>query len=322
MKRLATPTLTLALCFSGASHATTIDPIAARDAALQQLRTFHPETLVPGFSNTPAEVSINPNTTGDLNQLNAEANARVTHDKTARFVTAEGRRHESDVKPDISLETSKGERLLEAHEDEVVNLPCADGSCDKTVAEESNDMAEGITELGVFSETAEDAAAHQSREGQPSIFVGASQQCKSLPLGLHDCCTGSGPLEWLVNCPADMQELQRAKLEGRVVYLGNYKRHKLGHEHHVFCSFPTQLAGIIQIQGRLGQLGIPFGNPKYPNCRGLTPEELQRINFSALNLTPLTQELTSRKHLPDASSLDAANTAHVDALHQKGVAHD
>jgi hypothetical protein len=317
MKRL----LPLILCAS-ASHAAMLDPIAARDAALQQLRTFHPETLIPGFTHAPTEVSINPNTTGDLNQLNAAASERVARDKIARFVTAEGRRHESEVKPDISFETRQGERLLEAHEDDAVNLPCADGSCDKTVAEQSNDLAEGLTELGTFAGTAEDAAAHQSQAGQPSIFAGSSQQCKSLPLGLHDCCTGSGPLEWLVNCPADMQALQRAKLEGRAVYLGSYKRHKAGHKHHVHCVFPTKLAGIIQIQGRLGQLGVSFGAPKYPNCRGLTPEEMQRINFSALNLSALTQELTSRKHLPDESNLDTANTDHVDALHQKGVAHD
>tara|TARA_R110002126_G_scaffold125671_1_gene267884 strand:+ start:2040 stop:2993 length:954 start_codon:yes stop_codon:yes gene_type:complete len=311
----------LILCVS-VSHAATLDPIAARDAALQQLRTFHPETLIPGFTHAPTEVSINPNTTGDLNQLNRAASERVIRDRTARFVVAEGRRHESEAKPDITFETSKGERLLEAHEGEVVNLPCADGLCDKTVAEESNDLAEGLTELGVVSGAAEDASAHQSQAGQSSIFSGSSKQCKSLPVGLHDCCTGSGPLEWLVSCPSDMQELQRAKLEGRVVYLGSYKRHKAGHKHHVHCVFPTKLAGIIQVQGRLGQLSIPFGNPKYPNCRGLTPEELQRINFSALNLSALTTELTRRKHLPDESNLDTVNTAHVDALHQKGEAHD
>jgi len=313
--------LPLILCAS-VSHAATLDPIAARDAALQQLRAFHPETLIPGFTHAPTEVSINPNTTGDLNQLNAAASARVIGDETARFVVTEGRRHESEIKPDISFETNKSEHLLESHDDDVVNLPCADGSCDNTVAEVSNDMAEGITQLGTIAGTAEDAAAHQSQAGQPSIFAGSSQQCKSLPLGLHDCCTGSGPLEWLVNCPADMQALQRAKLEGRAVYLGSYKRHKLGHEHHVFCSFPTQLAGIIQIQGRLGQLGVSFGAPKYPNCRGLTPEEIERINFSALNLTALTQELTSRKNIPDASGLDAANASHANGLYQKGEAHD
>lgn len=317
MKRL----LPLILCAS-ASHAAMLDPIAARDAALQQLRTFHPETLIPGFKSAPTEVSVNPNSTGDLTQLNSAASARVARDKTARFVMTEGRRHESDVKPDITYETHQGERLLEAHEDEVVNLPCADGSCDKTVSEESNDLAEGISQLGTFAGTAEDAAAHQSHGGQPSIFAGAAQTCKSLPLGLHDCCTGSGPLEWLVNCPADMQALQRAKLEGRVVYLGSYKRHKLGHEHHVFCTFPTQLAGIVQIQGRLGQLGVPFGASKYPNCRGLTPEEIGRINFSALNLTSLTEEFKSRTRTPSDATQDAGNTSHASKLYDQGVAHD
>jgi len=318
MKRL----LPLLLLISGASHAGAVDPLQARDAALQSLRAFRPDVSLPRFTDSPTETTINPNVTGNINALNAEASSRVQQDKTARFTLQEGRKHEAEARPDISQESARGERWLDRDTDTPSNIPCADGSCDKTVAEESNDVGEGLTQLGTLAGTAEDAAAHQSQAGQPSIFSGASKQCKSLPVGLHDCCTGSGPLEWLVSCPSDMQELQRAKLEGRVVYLGSYKRHKAGHKHHVHCVFPTKLAGIIQIQGRLGQLSIPFGNPKYPNCRGLTPEELQRINFSVLNLTPLTQELTRRKHLPDETNLDTANTAHVDALHQKGVSHD
>ncbi len=56
MKRL----FPLLLC-ANVVYATTIDPVDARDAALQQLRTFHPETLIPGFTHAPTEVSINPN---------------------------------------------------------------------------------------------------------------------------------------------------------------------------------------------------------------------------------------------------------------------
>ncbi|MDF1931748.1 hypothetical protein PGH45_19140 [Legionella pneumophila] len=35
-----------------------------------------------------------------------------------------------------------------------------------------------------------------------------------------------------------------------------------------------------------GQLGIPYGTAQYPDCRGLTPEELKRINFASLDLSP------------------------------------
>jgi len=318
MKRL----LPLLLLISGVSHADEVDLLNARDAALQNLRAFRPDVSLPRFTGTPAETAINPNVTGNINALNAEASSRVQQDKTARFTMQEGRKHEAEARPDISQESARGERWLDRDTDTPSNLPCADGSCDKTVAEESNDVGEGLTQLGTLAGTAEDATANQAQSSEAKIFSGAAQQCKSLPLGLHDCCTGSGPLEWLMNCPADMQALQRAKLEGRVVYLGHYKRHKAGHNHYVHCVFPTKLAGIVQLQGRLGQLNIPFGNPKYPNCRGLTPEEIGRVNFSALNLTSLTNELTSRKHLPDIATLDTSGTSHASKLYDQGVSHD
>jgi len=315
------PLMLVGLLISSVCHASQIDTASLQASALQTIRSFNPATIIPGYTTAPSEVALNPNTLGN-DAMKAAAKARVQKEETLRFTMTEARRHEHEAKVDISQVTEHGEDLLDKHEGEAVDVPCADGSCDNTVAEESNDMAEGITELGVIAGTAEDASTHQTQTNQPNIFSGASQACKSLPLGLHDCCTGSGPLDWLVNCPGDMQVLQRAKLEGRVVDLGYYKRHKAGHKHHVYCVFPTKLAGVIQIQGRSGQLHIPFGAPKYPNCRGLSPEELQRIDFHKLNLKALTTELTRRKHLPDASSIDAAGENHANELHRKGAAHD
>lgn len=312
MKRL----LPLILC-ANVSHAATLDPIAARDAALQQLRTFHPETLISGFTHAPTEVFINPNTTGDLNQLNAAASERVTRDRTARFVAAEGRRHESEVKPNITVETHQGERLLEAHEDDAVNLPCADGSCDKTVAEESNDLAEGITELGVVSETAKEASAHQVQEGQFGLFVGTHQKCGVYKIGFNvrNCCKHDD-----IACPKESAPLRQAIQEKRAFSIGRYKAH--GERYYVYCVFSSKLAEIIQVQGRLGQLGINFGEARWPNCRGLTPEEMQRINFHVLDLSELTDGFTRRKQTPSDATLDASGASHANELYQKGVAYD
>jgi hypothetical protein len=312
MKRL----LPLILCAS-VSHAATLDPIAARDAALQQLRTFHPETLIPGFKSAPSEVSVNPNATGDLTQLNAAASARVARDKTARFVAEEGRRHESEAKPDITFETRKGERLLEAYEGEVVNIPCADGSCDTTVAEESNDVGEGVTELGVVSETAKEASVHQVQEGQFGLFVGNHQKCGVYKIGFNvrNCCKHDD-----IACPKESAPLRQAIQEKRVFPIGKYKAH--GERYYVYCVFTSKLAEIIQVQGRLGQLGINFGEARWPNCRGLTPEEMQRIDFHSLNLSELTSGFTSRTQTPSDAALDAGNASHASKLYDQGAAHD
>ena len=199
---------------------------------------------------------------------------------------------------------------------------CTDGSCDTTVASESNDINEGLSRLGTLAGTAEDAAANQTHLGQGSIFKGDAQECEKYPWGIRDCCTDSGFLEGLLNCPAKLQVLQRAKVENRVVSLGHYKHHILGTTHHVYCVFPTKLAGIVQIQGRGAQLHVPFGSPEKPDCRGLTPEQLEGLDFKRLDISPLVADITGRKSLPSDASVDGVNTTHVEALHDKGVSHD
>jgi len=201
-------------------------------------------------------------------------------------------------------------------------IPCADGQCDISKSEASDDMAEGLSRLGALAGVAGDVSANQVKSGTPAIFTGSAKECKKYPLGFRDCCTDSGWGDWVKHCPQDLQVLQRAKQENRIVYLGSYKNHKLGARHYTYCIFPTKLSSIVQIQGRGGQLGIPYGTAEYPNCRGLTPEELERINFAALDLSPIQQELIARMALPNNGSINNANQSHIERLKQQERAHD
>ena len=201
-------------------------------------------------------------------------------------------------------------------------IACADGKCDTSQSEVSDDMAEGLSRLGALAGVAGDVSANQVKSGTPAIFTGNAKECKKYPLGFRDCCTDSGWGDWVKHCPQDLRVLQRAKQENRVVYLGSYKNHKLGARHYSYCIFPTKLASIVQIQGRGGQLGIPYGTAEYPNCRGLTPEELERINFAALDLSPIQKELMARMALPNNGSINKANQSHVERLRLQGRAHD
>jgi type-F conjugative transfer system pilin assembly protein TrbC len=182
-----------------------------------------------------------------------------------------------------NLPLQEGLRRLKAPE----QVTCAYGVCDTTKPDVSDDMNEGLGRLLAVVGSAEDAAGHQTHAYEASIFGGTAQTCKKYPLGARDCCTDGGFLDGLIHCPLDMQALQRAKHEHRVVSLGWYKRHKGGSRHYVYCVFPNKLAGIVQIQGRGAQLGISFGHAKAPNCRGLTPEELAHVNFKHLDLSAL-----------------------------------
>lgn len=199
---------------------------------------------------------------------------------------------------------------------------CSDGQCDTSKNETSDDMAEGLSRLGALAGVSADVSSNQVRSGESAIFTGSATECKKYPLGFRDCCTDSGWGDWVKHCPQDLQVLQRAKQENRVVYLGAYKRHKLGSHHYAYCIFPTQLASIVQIQGRGWQLGIPYGTAQYPDCRGLKPEELERINFATLDLSPIQQELIARMALPNNGSINNANQFHVERLKQQGRAYD
>lgn len=202
-------------------------------------------------------------------------------------------------------------------------LPCTDGSCDTTKSEESHDMGEGVSRLGALIGAASDVATNQIASGSPKIFAGSSVDCKKYVLGFRDCCTDSGWGDWVKNCPAELQALQKAKADNRVVYLGKYKKHKLDLDHHyAYCVFPSKLGAIIQIEGRKKQLGISFGKAKKPDCKGITPEQLERINFQKLNLSPIEQDFISRFQKPDLGSALQTQDAHIEQLHQMGRPHD
>ena len=200
------------------------------------------------------------------------------------------------------------------------DVSCANGSCDDTVTETSDDIAEGLSRLGSLAGTAEDVTTNQIDLGQARIFAGAPQECERHLWGVNDCCKGKGWGDWIVHCPKNLQVLKKAKLENRVVSLGKYK-HK-GSTKYVYCVFPTKLAAIIQIQGRGDQLHIPFGKPKTPDCRGVTPEELERINFDNVQLGDLVNEWAARKTIPDSAAIERSLTEHVERLESQGVAHD
>lgn len=193
-------------------------------------------------------------------------------------------------------------------------LHCASGECDKSQPEPANDVQEGLSRLGALAGSSDEVSRTQVLSGMPLIFAGAVKRCKKYPLGFRDCCTDSGWGDWVSHCPDDLKRLQQAKAENRVVALGSYQKNKLSARHYSFCVFPTKLAAIVQIQGRGWQLGLPFGSAKHPDCRGLMPEELERIDFGRLDLTPLQQELIARMAVPDSGLITTKNQEAVEQL--------
>ena len=314
--------LLLLLLAHGAPHAnpSTDSAIAARAQAMQSMQAFHPQDVIPKFTSSPRESSLQPNAGDNDKLLQQEANVRLNQEDTARFVMTE-EQHRIKITPN-SIEIAAADRLIENSEAQTSSVGCADGKCDLTSADVSDDLNEGVSRLGAVAGTAQAVATNQVQSQQPAIFRGVMQECEKYMWGMRDCCTDNGFLEGLINCPRELQILQQAKREHRVVYVGHYKPHRFSTTRYRYCVFPTKLAGIVQIQGRYTQLGIGFGSVWHPDCRGVTPEELERINFKALDLSEMVAELVGKKNVPQDAAMDAANTAHINAMHDKGRAHD
>ena len=97
-----------------------------------------------------------------------------------------------------------------------------------------------------------------------------------------------------------MRRLAKKREQLQTHYIGNFcsKELNLGftkicvQKSDSYCAFKSSLARIIQEQGR-EQLGISWGSAKSPECRGFTPEEFQKIDFSKIDLTEFVKDIQS-----------------------------
>jgi hypothetical protein len=139
------------------------------------------------------------------------------------------------------------------------------------------------------------------------IFTGNNLACRTtLASGItRDCCSLDSTL---LSCNSAEQLLQTRRTHGQCVEIGTYcsSRIDLGFTSICaerttgFCCFSSKLVRIIQEQGR-PQLGIGWGTAENPDCRGFTPEELQRINFQAIDFSEYYADIVA--HPPDPQQL-------------------
>jgi len=139
-----------------------------------------------------------------------------------------------------------------------------------------------------------------SCDGQIYIFNGKDRRCRSWDMfwGLMggECCknekSGVQEVGFMEQCKADEQLLSKLRKENKnqCREIGEYCSQKLDllftkicvQKKKSYCCFGSKLSRIIQEQGR-SQLGIGWGSPESPQCRGFTPEEFQKIDFSKVD---------------------------------------
>jgi hypothetical protein len=170
---------------------------------------------------------------------------------------------------------------------------CLEGECFNTDYAPNEEMLPSIAQLAIFAKMQQDV-----RVSMNNIFKGEQQGCNKLCLSTVDCCKISG---WVIglglaNCSSAEKQLAENRRKGLCVEVGTYCVEKVPltgvclRKKTNFCCFHSKLTKAIQEQGRR-QLGMNFGSAEGPNCRGLTPEELTRIDFSKLNLSEAFADL-------------------------------
>ncbi len=162
------------------------------------------------------------------------------------------------------------------------------------------DFQKAVSELSAVN------AASKSFD-QNTIFTGVGKSCHSDIVGFTNCCADDG---WgidmhLAECTDEEKELGKAKENKQTVYVGSYCETDvmgvcLSHRKS-YCVFSSLLDQIIQQQGRGQQLKIGFGKPEHPNCRGITPEELQHINFDLIDFSDFYADIAKKQNIEDST---------------------
>lgn len=182
---------------------------------------------------------------------------------------------------------------------------CFNQDCVDTGYESSTDIAQATAYLNMMSEMGKDMQLDPLQ-----VFAGDRLQCTDYRY-LNCCSKPSGrrppgrdpalkeirdrvmdKLDDLM-CDAEAEELRERRRYTQCVRVGRRcaKRVLRVCVRYVesFCCFSGKLGRILQEQGR-AQLGLSFGTANNPNCRGLTPEELERIDWSQLDLSEFFED--------------------------------
>jgi len=139
--------------------------------------------------------------------------------------------------------------------------------------------------------------------GELYIFNGKDMRCRSddafFGLTGGGCCDKDKVFLGLVQCKEDEKILARKNNNEMCHYIGEYCSKKLDllvgsiciQHKKTYCCFNSKLARIINEQGRV-QIGKSWGTTKEPDCKGFTPEEFQKLDFSKMDLSEFYKDIS------------------------------
>lgn len=206
---------------------------------------------------------------------------------------------------------------------------CLDGNCSSEAYEKANEE-EFKKAMSVLSAASEASKSFNVKEN--FIFTGEKLECSRLMLDAKNCCRDSG---WgidlnLFHCTDSEKKLGKARENKLVIPTGEYcyERVKLPggsvckDTHQTYCVFQSKLARIVQEQGRFHQLHIPFGEGETTNCSGITPQQMQLLQFESIDFSEFYQDVKNKMKTPDDKKTTNAISQRMGDFYHQGSVND
>jgi hypothetical protein len=174
---------------------------------------------------------------------------------------------------------------------------CDNDSCDPIDYQKDQNFNKAASSLSTLNEAGKELSSSLFK-----TFTGENNQCEKDLINYQDCCSQKGwgdEINSESSCTYHEKNLSEQKEKKLCVHIGNYCSEEIGltkicsKEKQSYCCFGSKIARIIHEQGR-PQLGIGWGDPKYPNCNGLLVEDLQKIDFTKIDFTELSDDMANK----------------------------
>lgn len=184
---------------------------------------------------------------------------------------------------------------------------CLDGDCVINNQIPNPNFDQAAAQLAAANQSGQ--AVDDARSLTPVIFSGQAKSCRKDSVGFSNCCADNG---WgqqinLAHCNEEEKMLYKAREKKLAVKVGSYcsKKNIVGcvQRSDRYCVFDGILQRIIQVDGRYKQLHISFGSGKNPNCRGITADELTKMNFNTMNFSDYYQNINAGTHIPEKEKI-------------------
>ena len=179
---------------------------------------------------------------------------------------------------------------------------CAGADCETRTSQANTGFVGAAAKLNMVMEL----GGEEFDRGNLLFFRGVRRACRIRWGGLANCCKDSGLLIGLGDCTESERLLAQERHAGNTHYLGvRCAKRILGvcvRRERVWCVFGSKLGRILQEAAR-AQLGIGWSS-----CRGFTVEEMERIDFEAVDLSEFTENLMDGASEPSIALPEADGT--------------